>query len=81
MAPIKAANWDLAPAAATTGVREALTALVKLQVEEGRRAYEASNARYEITRRVTLGVTLVSGLLLIGCGVLVSRSIVLPVGD
>ncbi len=62
-----------------TGVREALTALVKLQVEEGRRAYEASNARYEITRRVTLGVTLVSGLLLIGCGVLVSRSIVLPV--
>ncbi|MCE2981313.1 MAG: methyl-accepting chemotaxis protein [Betaproteobacteria bacterium] len=62
-----------------TSVREALTALVNLQAEEGRKEYEAATARYEVTRWVTIGVTLGGGLLLLVCSFLVSRSILLPV--
>ncbi len=62
-----------------TSVRDALTALMKLQIDEGRKEYEAATARYEVTRLVTIGTTLVSGLLLVVCSFLVSRSILLPV--
>lgn len=61
------------------GLREALTALSALQVEEGRKEYAAAKARYETTRIATPIATLVSALLLLGVCVLVNRSILRPV--
>jgi methyl-accepting chemotaxis protein len=60
-------------------LREAMTALVTLQVDESRREYEAATARYEVTRWLTIGGTLASAVFLLVCGILVSRSILQPV--
>ena len=60
-------------------LREAMTALVTLQVDESRREYEAATARYEVTRWLTIGGTLASAVFLLFCGILVSRSILQPV--
>ena len=60
-------------------LREAMTALVTLQVDESRREYEAATARYEVTRWLTIGGTLASAVFLLVYGILVSRSIVQPV--
>ena len=60
-------------------LREAMTALVTLQVDESRREYEAATARYEVTRWLTIGGTLASAVFLLFFGILVSRSILQPV--
>ena len=60
-------------------LREAMTALVTLQVDESRREYEAATARYEVTRWLTIGGTLASAAFLLFFGILVSRSILQPV--
>jgi methyl-accepting chemotaxis protein len=60
-------------------LREAMTALVTLQVDESRREYEAATARYEVTRWLTIGGTLASAVFLLFFGMLVSRSILQPV--
>ncbi|MCX7275544.1 MAG: HAMP domain-containing methyl-accepting chemotaxis protein [Burkholderiales bacterium] len=60
-------------------LREAMTALVTLQVDESRREYEAATARYEVTRWLTIGGTLASAVFLLFFGSLVSRSILQPV--
>jgi methyl-accepting chemotaxis protein len=63
------------------GLSQALTALTALQVAEVRKEYEAAAARYQTTRWVTVGITLVGALVLLGFGLLVSRSILHPVND
>lgn len=62
-----------------TGMREALSALVMVQVDEGRKKYEAAAARHSVTLWVIGCVTLASALCMLVSGIVVGRSILLPV--
>ena len=62
-----------------TGMREALSALVMVQVDEGRKEYEAAAARHSVTLWVIGCVTLASALCMLVSGIVVGRSILLPV--
>ncbi|MFO0518865.1 MAG: methyl-accepting chemotaxis protein [bacterium] len=62
-----------------TGLRDALTAISALQVQEGQKEYEAAIARYRTTRWIVIVSTLASALFLLAACVLISRSILRPV--
>ncbi|MBC7779914.1 MAG: methyl-accepting chemotaxis protein [Proteobacteria bacterium] len=62
-----------------TGVRDALTELINLQADEGKKEYQAAIARYQNTRNVSAIITAASALLLLVVWFLINRSILQPV--
>jgi methyl-accepting chemotaxis protein len=61
------------------GLRDALTALSALQIDEARKEYEAATARFNATRWITIALTIGSALLMLVFCMMISRSILHPV--
>jgi len=60
------------------GVRDALTELIDLQVNEGRKQYDKGTAHYESTIYVNVGAAVISMILVFGVCLAVIRSILRP---